>query len=124
VAINLANLYLNYFPESYKGKALYYANLAKTQGIATENHDHVASASGLLAGIALQNGNNKEAKDYLLTALAESEYSDDTDPKIKLAIFENLSQLFQNENNFKEAIFYQKKYIETFKQIYDQKMRP
>ncbi|MPS66771.1 histidine kinase [Chryseobacterium sp.] len=121
VAINLANLYLNYFPESYKGKALYYANLAKTQGIATENHDHVASASGLLAEIALQNGNNKEAKNYLLTALAESEYSNDTNPQIKLAIFENLSQLFQNENNFKEAVFYQKKYIETFKQIYDQK---
>lgn len=121
VAINLANLYLNYFPESYKDKALYYANLAKNQGIATENHNHVASANGLLAEIALQNGNNEEAKKHLITALAESEYDDVTDPQIKLSIFENLSQLFQNENNYKDAIFYQKKYIETFKHIYDQK---
>lgn len=121
VAINLANLYLNYFPESYKDKALYYANLAKNQAIATENHNHVASANGLLAEIALQNGNNEEAKKYLITALAESEYDDVTDLQIKLSIFENLSQLFQKENNFKDAIFYQKKYIETFKRIYDQK---
>lgn len=121
VAINLANLYLNYFPESHKKKALYYANLAKTQGIATGNHDHVASADGLLAEIALKNGNQEEAKKHLLSALVESEYDKVTDPNIKLSIFENLSQLFQNENNFKEAIFYQKAYLETFKQVYDQK---
>ncbi|MDQ0064169.1 ATP-binding protein [Chryseobacterium lathyri] len=121
VAINLANLYLNYFPESYKDKVLYYANLAKAQGIATGNHDHVASANGLLAEIALKNDNKEEAKKYLLTALAESEYDKVTNPNIKLSIFENLSQLFQNENNFKEAIFYQKAYLETFKQIYDEK---
>ncbi|WP_053077124.1 sensor histidine kinase [Chryseobacterium sp. BLS98] len=121
VAINLANLYLNYFPESYKDKALYYANLAKTQGIATGNHDHVASANGLLAEIALQDGNKEEAKKQLLAALAESEYDKVTDLNIKLSIFENLSKLFQDENNFKEAIFYQKVYLETFKKVYDQK---
>ncbi|HCA09416.1 histidine kinase [Chryseobacterium sp.] len=121
VAINLANLYLNYFPESYRDKVLYYANLAKTQGTATGNHDHAASANGILAELALQNGHQEDAKNYLMTALAESEYNNIEDPQIKLSIFENLSQLFQNENNFKEAIFYQKKYIETFKQIYDQK---
>ncbi|KFF23300.1 sensor histidine kinase [Chryseobacterium vrystaatense] len=121
VAINLANLYLNYFPESYKDKVLYYANLAKSHGAETGNHDHVASANGLLAEIALQNGDQEAAKRYLLTALAESEYDKVADPNIKLSIFENLSQLFQNENNFKEAIFYQKAYLETFKQIYDQK---
>ena len=121
VAINLANLYLNYFPKSYKDKVLYYANLAKTQGTATGNHDHVASANGILAEIALQNNNKEEAKNYLMTALAESEYDKISDPNIKLSIFENLSQLFQSENNFKEAIFYQKAYLETFKQIYDQK---
>lgn len=121
VAINLANLYLNYFPESYKDKALYYANLAKSHGAATGNHDHVASANGLLAEIALQNGDQETAKRYLLTALAESEYDKVADPTIKLSIFENLSRLFENENNFKEAIFYQKAYLETFKQIYDQK---
>lgn len=121
VAINLANLYLNYFPESYRDKVLYYANLAKTQGTATGNHDHAASANGILAELALQNGHQEDAKNYLMTALAESEYNNIEDPQVKLSIFENLSQLFQNENNFKEAIFYQKKYIETFKQIYDQK---
>ncbi|AZA49359.1 sensor histidine kinase [Chryseobacterium carnipullorum] len=121
VAINLANLYLNYFPDSYQDKVLYYANLAKTQGIATGNHDHAASANGLLAEIALKNHHPEQAKQYLMTALAEAEYDKVPDPNIKLSIFENLSQLFQNENNFKEALFYQKAYVETFKQIYDQK---
>lgn len=120
VAINLAHLYLRYFPESYEDKVLYYANLAKKQGIASGDHTHTASANGILAEIALRHNNTEEAKKHLFTALTEIENEKIPSPQVKLTIYESLSQLFQNENNFKEAIKYQKAYIEAFKQIYDQ----
>lgn len=120
VAINLANLYLSHFPESYRDKALYYANVARKQGIETNNHAHIASANGILAEIAIQNNKNEEAKKYLLIALTELEHEEGSNLQIKLTLFESLSRLFQNESNYKEAIHYQKAYLETFKKIYDQ----
>lgn len=120
VAINLAHLYLRYFPKSYVDKVLYYANLAKNQSLATGDHTHIASANGILAEIALQQNKPDDAKNFLLKALIELEQDKIANPQVRLSIYESLSQLFQNENNFKEAIYYQKAYMESFKQIYDQ----
>lgn len=120
VANNLAYLYFSFYPRSYQKKALYYAELAKTQAVATEQYTHVASAFGIMAEIALKNSDTELAKSYLLNALLEVSKSSVTDQNIVLSIYESLSEITENEGNLTEALKYHKAYMETFKTIYDQ----
>lgn len=120
VANNLAHLYLSYFPDNYNDRALYYAELAKKQGLATQQYTHVASAYGIMAEIALANNNPTLAKEYLLTALLEISKSGVADQNIFLSIYESLSEIAESENKLNEAIQYHKAYMETFKSVYNQ----
>lgn len=120
VANNLASLYLSSFPESYLEKAMDFAELAKEQGLASEQSSHVASAYGIMAEIAVKRGNPKQAKGYLLSALAEITKSSVPNQNIILSIYESLSEIAETENNLHEAIKYHKAYMETFKSIFNQ----
>ncbi|UIR57504.1 histidine kinase [Sphingobacterium sp. SRCM116780] len=120
VAINLANLYFKFYPDNYKNKVLYYAELAKKQGIETQQYTHVASAYGIMAEIAKKENNPKKAKEYLISALTEITKSTVTDQNIILSIYQNLSELAETEGDLPEAIRYHKAYMETFKSLYDQ----
>jgi len=73
-----------------------------------------------MAEIALKNKNFKEAKAYLLSALAEISKSSVPDQNIVLSIYENLSEIAESDQNLTEAIRYHKAYMETFKSIYNQ----
>lgn len=120
VAINLANLYLSYFPDSYNDKALYYAELAKKQGLASQQYTHIASAYGIMAEIALKNNDPKLAKEHLLQALLEISKSGFTNQNIILSIYESLSEIAESENKLDEAIQFHKAYMDTFKSIHNQ----
>lgn len=120
VANNLANLYLRFFPNQYTDKVVYYAELAKQQGIATEQYSHVASAYGILADVALRNKESQLAKAHLLSSLEANSRSSVHDQNIMLSIYENLSNIAESENNLNEALRYYKAYMETFKSIYNQ----
>lgn len=120
VANNLAYLYFSFFPDSYQDQAIQYAELALKQGTATQQYTHVASAYGIMAEIALKNKKPERAKAYLLSALMEITKSSVPDQNIILSIYENLSEIAEQENNLAEAIRYHKVYMETFKSIYNQ----
>lgn len=120
VANNLAYLYFSFFPDHYQDQALYYAELARKQGMETQQYTHVASAYGIMSEIALKNKNPKRAKEYLLSALMEISKSSVADQNIILSIYENLSEISELEGNLSEAIRYHKAYMETFKSVYNQ----
>ncbi|MDH5826730.1 sensor histidine kinase [Sphingobacterium faecium] len=119
VANNLAHLYFSYFPNSYQNKVLYYAELARKQGLATQQYTHVASSYGIMAELAIKDGKPDRAKEYLLAALTEVSKSSVPDENIILSIYESLSEIAESENNLTEAIRYYKAYMETFKSIYN-----
>ncbi|KKX48021.1 hypothetical protein [Sphingobacterium sp. IITKGP-BTPF85] len=73
-----------------------------------------------MAEIALKNKKPERAKAYLLSALMEITKSSVPDQNIILSIYENLSEIAEQENNLAEAIRYHKVYMETFKSIYNQ----
>lgn len=119
VANNLANLYLRFYPDTYKDKVKYYAQLAQTQGIETEQHNHVASSYGIQAELAIQEGDFTKAKDFLLASLTEINTEPVADQHILLSIYENLSDICERDKDYKESLRYYKLYVETFQSIYN-----
>ncbi|TGN22560.1 sensor histidine kinase [Empedobacter tilapiae] len=119
VAINLANLYLQFYPKNYQGKVMKYANLAKEIGEQNHQSDHVAAANGILAELSLQNNEVSTAKSYLLNSLIKVNENTMPDKNILLSLYLSLSNIEDRQGNFKEALRYYKLYTSTYKEIYD-----
>lgn len=119
-AINLANLYLKFFPPAYRNKAFEYANLAKDISEKSGNATHIASSYGILSEIATENNDNTSAKNYLLSALNVMNGKTLTDYHTKLSILESLTDISEKDGNYAEALRYHKLYTTTFQYIYDQ----
>ncbi|WP_164112411.1 MULTISPECIES: sensor histidine kinase [Sphingobacterium] len=119
VANNLANLYLRFYPEEYRESVQFYALLAQSKGLETGQHNHVASAYGIHAELAIQEQNYEKAKANLLASLAEINKEPVPDQHILLSIYENLSNVSECEGNNHEALRYYKLYLKTFEAIYN-----
>ncbi len=119
VANNLANLYLRFYPSSYKEKVKYYAELAQKQGLESEQHNHIASSYGIQAELAIQDGDFLKAKSFLLASLREIYTEPVADQHILLSIYENLSDICEKDNDYSESLRYYKLYVETFQNIYN-----
>jgi len=120
VSNNLASLYLRVFPKPYNEQAKYYANLALTQAKETHQINFQASAYGILAEIALQEGDSQAAKSNLLAALAAINSTHLPDKNTLLSIYESLTQLNEREENYVGALHFQKLYLQTYQSIYNQ----
>ncbi|WP_437921567.1 ATP-binding protein [Sphingobacterium sp. LRF_L2] len=118
-ALNLANLYMRYYPETFKTKALYYANLAIAKAEETQHYTQIASAYGILAEIELRENNLANAKNYLLKSLSEIMKDPLADEKILMNINLNLSEIYETEGDLTKAIHYYKDYIQLFSSVYD-----
>lgn len=119
-AINLANLYLKFFPPAYRKKAFEYANLAKDISEKSGHATHIASSYGILSEIASENNDTKGAKNYLLSALKVMNGETLTDYHTKLSLLESLTEISEKDGDYAEALRYHKLYTTTFQYIYDQ----
>ncbi|AZA83545.1 two-component sensor histidine kinase [Chryseobacterium lactis] len=115
-AINLANLYTGFNRE----KAMKYAELANKVSLETGDAIHIASSFGILAELAAQNKDYDLAKSYFLKASMEIGKSPVRDHNIELSILESLSQISEEQGNYKEALTYYKSYVDKYKSVYDQ----
>jgi len=115
-AINLANLYSDFD----RDKAMKYALLANNISLETGEAIHIASSFGILAELALQNNDYELAKSYFLKASMEIGKSPVRDHNIELSILESLSQISEEQGNYKEALTYYKSYVDKYKSVYDQ----
>lgn len=115
-AINLANLYTGFDRE----KAMKYAQLANKVSLESGDPIHIASSFGILAELAIQDKNYDLAKSYFLKASMEIGRGPVRDHNIELSILESLSQISEQQGNYKEALTYYKSYVDKYKSIYDQ----
>lgn len=115
-AINLANLYIDFD----RDKAMQYAQLANTASLETGDAIHIASSFGILAELAIQDKNYDLAKSYFLKASMEIGKSPVRDHNIELSILESLSEISEQQGNYKEALTYYKSYVDQYKSVYDQ----
>src|SRR5690606_24269258 len=70
-ALNMANLYYEFYPISYKDSASHYINLALTNGRASDQPQIVANSYGILSEYALKENNYKRAEEFLQMAMSE-----------------------------------------------------
>ncbi|WP_282635877.1 ATP-binding protein [Sphingobacterium thalpophilum] len=118
VSVNLANLYHEFFPEDDK-KALTFAEQALD--IAEEAGQNVIAipAYGILADVALKNGQSDKGKKYLQQALFILEGEPHYDPQLGLSLYSRLAEINVEEGRYEEAFKYQKKYINVFEKAFN-----
>lgn len=119
VTINLASLYIKYFPESYKEKAREYVLLAEKISAKNKEPNYTAAILEIKAEISSKDGDKILAKKYINQALDSLKYSYNKDSSLELLLYQKLVSLEIDEDNYKQAMFYQSKYLNTFKEIYD-----
>lgn len=119
VAVNLANLYMEFFPDKLQAKALKYAQMAMDVGRETQQYDHVASAYGILSEYSLKENNTEQAKTYLLASLSSLMGQSIVDQGLSMSVFQKLSEIYEDEGDYKQAIHYYKQYLRVFEEVYN-----
>ena len=118
-AVNLANLYLQYYPQNDQQKGLGYADLALEVATETRQMSQVAAAYGIKADYSIKTNKNEDAEKYLLAALAALINNPMEDKGVSLSLFAKLSELYENENNYEKALHYYKQYVKVFEEVYN-----
>ena len=116
VAINLANYYLGYD----NAKAEEFAKIANEVSLRIKVPIHIASSYGILADLAIEDGDYEKANQLYLSSLAEITKSKVRDTRIELSILESLSHINELKGNLSEALRYHKSYMETYQEIFNQ----
>jgi len=118
-AINLANLYLQYYPLSYKTKSLQYAQLGLEVGQKTEQYAQVASAYGIMAEYSMKEGDTQTAKKYLLASLAALMKDTVVENTIVLSLYQKLAEVYEAEGQYNEAYHYYKQYVKLYEEVFN-----
>lgn len=118
-ANNLANLYLEFQPDSFRNEVEKYALLSIDISTRTEQHSFLASSYGILSELAWKDGDLQGSKNYLLAALASIMKENLPSTEIVSLIFLKLSQIFETEENYAEALHYYKQYQTSYEEMYD-----
>ncbi|MGS2760893.1 hypothetical protein [Sinomicrobium sp. M5D2P9] len=119
-ALNLANLYFEFYPVSYKDSAEIYLHRAIAYGKTTNNPEIIANSYGILSEYALKDHDYKQAENLLLLALGE--IADDSGGTLsKLRITNALSRVAEKSGNPAKALDYYKQYVQYDKALFDEK---
>lgn len=118
-AINLANLYLQYYPASYKTKSLQYAQQGLEVGQKTEQYAQVASAYGIMAEYSMKEGDTETAKKYLLASLAALMKDTVIENTIALSLYQKLAEVYETEGQYHEAYHYYKQYVKLYEEVFN-----
>lgn len=118
-ALNLANLLMQFYPDSYKNEGIRYANLAISTGKKTNQHSFIASGYGVLSEYEMQAGNIAAARECLVNALTHVMQEAMPDRVIMPRIYRGFSAISEKEGDYKEALRYYKQYFDLYKEIYD-----
>lgn len=118
-AVNLANLYLQSYPEEYQSKSLEHAKLALDIALETRQYNLVASSYGIMSELAKKNNRTEEAKSYLMAALTAISNESIIDNATVMNIFLKLSHIYENEGDYSQAVHYYKQYVKTFESVFN-----
>ncbi|MDR7131456.1 signal transduction histidine kinase [Algoriphagus sp. 4150] len=117
--MGLANLYSEFYPETYKDSALYYTNIALQKGMETKQYSVVAGAYGIKSEYAQRENKLDDAVNYLSQAAFYIQMEELPDYNILAQIHLSLSGIYEEKKDFSEALSFYKKYVELYKQRFD-----
>ncbi|EJL68500.1 helix-turn-helix transcriptional regulator [Chryseobacterium populi] len=118
-ALNMANMYWEFFPKSYKGSAEKYIDLALAIARKTKHEEVIANCYGILSEYALAEGNYAEAERLFLSGFAEVENGAGNSMAVKASMMKGLATVAEKSGNQAKALNYYKQYMQYEGQAYD-----
>lgn len=119
VSINIANLYLTYYPENYTDKIIKYASITKEIASKQKEYNYIANVNMIFGKIASRKKEYNEAKNHYLEAYDVIKKSLKKDTNIELKILEGLIEIELLNKNYEEVAKYQNKYLNIHKETFD-----
>lgn len=119
IALNISNLYAEFYPYGYKDSAIYYLDIALVTGQQTKQKSVVASCLGQLSDYARRDGDYKKAENYLLEALSVLNSQRTTNSAIKIHILHNLADIAEQKGDKTKALDYYKQYVDYYQSFFN-----
>jgi len=117
-ALNMANLYFEFYPMSYKDSAEVYLNKALIVGRKINNVEIIANSYGILSEYALKEGDYGKAETLLQAALGEI-LNSPGGTLSKGRITNALARVAEKSGNAAKALDYYKQYMRYDRELFD-----
>lgn len=119
-SLNMANLYFEFYPASFKDSAVVYLNNALESGRKSKQAEIIANSYGILSEYALQENNYKKAEDLLQLAMTELVSSSWGSNLSKSRISNALARVAEKSGDPKKALKYYKQYVEYDQELFNE----
>ncbi|MDR7128143.1 DNA-binding CsgD family transcriptional regulator [Algoriphagus sp. 4150] len=118
-ALNVANLYFEFYPQSYRDSAAIYLDQALEIGRQVDYPEIIANSYGILSGFAMRDGDYRKAEDLLKSAMLEISERPKTGLLVKSRISNALAEVNEKKGDPVQALAYYKDYISIYKEIFN-----
>ncbi|WP_157309501.1 helix-turn-helix transcriptional regulator [Chitinophaga tropicalis] len=120
VAINMADLYAQNFPSSYRDSVFHYLDLAQSIGIETHHAEVIANCYGMKSDYEAAAGNYEKAEALLLKGLEVANADSARNLATRIQFMTALSGISEKRGNYREALQYQKQYSVLYTDLYNE----
>jgi len=118
-ALNLANIYWEFFPKQYKDSVDKYINLALIIGRKSGHEEIIANSYGILSEYELAEGNYEAAEKLFLLGLSEVESHVGSSLQVRASMLKGLASVAEKAGDPVKALAYFKRYMQYESQVYD-----
>ncbi|MHC8948821.1 helix-turn-helix transcriptional regulator [Sphingobacterium hungaricum] len=118
-ALNLANIYWEFYPKSYRDSAEKYIQIALSIARKTNHEEIIANCYGILSEYAIAEGNYEEAERLFLLGFTEVERNPSTSVQVKASMMRGLATVSEKSGNPVKALAYYKQYLYYEQQAYN-----
>lgn len=119
-SLNMANLYFEFYPASFKDSAVVYLNNALESGRKSKQAEIIANSYGILSEYALRENNYQKAEDLLQLAMTELVSSSWGSNLSKSRISNALARVAEKSGDTKKALKYYKQYVEYDQELFNE----
>lgn len=118
-ALNMANIYWEFYPKHYKDSAERYINLALTIARKTKHEEVIANCYGILSEYAIAEGNYAEAERLFHMGFAEVAQDPGSRKQVMASMMKGLANVAEKSGNSVKALGYYKQYMTYEREAYD-----
>ncbi|PUB25912.1 hypothetical protein C8J95_11279 [Elizabethkingia sp. YR214] len=118
-ALNMANIYWEFYPIHYKKKAEEYIDIALKIARKTKHEEVIANCYGILSEYSITEGNYAKAEKLFLLGFAEVEKSAGGSIAVKASMMKGLATVAEKSGAPIKALNYYKQYMHYEREVYD-----
>ncbi|SFW17183.1 helix-turn-helix transcriptional regulator [Chitinophaga sancti] len=119
-ALNLADIYAQNFPASYRDTVFKYLDIARKIGVETHHMEVVSNCYGMQSDYEAAAGHYDKAEELLQKGLAIINADSSNTLATKIQFMSALAALAEKRGNYKDALQYQQQFSALYKQLYNE----